>query len=106
MYTEKALELARDIAREQYTDDPDDPHWWEDEGEDEDADEDEPLTIEDKRQFLIKCGYPKRAIDMIDDEEVLQWYDDEIKEQQEQEYDDTPRNPSERYPGVVTYPYS
>ena len=31
MSTEKIEELARDIAREQYTDDPDDPHWWEDE---------------------------------------------------------------------------
>ena len=37
MSTEKALELARDIAREQYTDDPDDPHWWDDD-EDEDGD--------------------------------------------------------------------
>ena len=37
MYTEKALELARDIAREQYTDDPDDPHWWDDEDEDGDS---------------------------------------------------------------------
>ena len=35
MYTEKAYELARDIAREQYTDDPDDPHWWEDEDDDD-----------------------------------------------------------------------
>ena len=38
MYTDKDLELARDIAREQYTDDPDDPHWWEDEDEDDDPD--------------------------------------------------------------------
>ena len=30
MYSDKDLELARDIAREQYTDDPDDPHWQED----------------------------------------------------------------------------
>ncbi len=35
MYTDKDLELARDIAREQYTDDPDDPHWWEDEDDDD-----------------------------------------------------------------------
>ena len=35
MSTEKAYELARDIAREQYTDDPDDPHWWEDEDDDD-----------------------------------------------------------------------
>ena len=48
MYTEKAYELARDIAREQYTDDPDDPHWW------EDKDDDEP-TPEDMRQFFVKC---------------------------------------------------
>ena len=34
MTNEKAEELARDIAREQYTDDPDDPHWQEDEDED------------------------------------------------------------------------
>ena len=50
MYTDKDLELARDIAREQYTDgvpasnvqwgegDPDDPHWWEDEDDDDDPD--------------------------------------------------------------------
>ena len=37
MSTEKIQELARDIAREQYTDDPDDPYWW-DEDEDEDGD--------------------------------------------------------------------
>ena len=37
MSTEKIEELARDIAREQYTDDPDDPHWWDDD-EDEDGD--------------------------------------------------------------------
>lgn len=102
MSNEKIQELARDIAREQYTDDPDDPHWW---NEDEDEDEDEPTT-EHMRQFLLNCGYPKRAIDMIDDKEVVQWYNDEIEEQQEQESDDTPRNPSERYPGVVTYPFS
>ena len=36
MSTEKIEELARDIAREQYTDDPDDPHWWEDEDDDDD----------------------------------------------------------------------
>ena len=30
MSTEKIQELARDIAREQYTDDPDDPYWPED----------------------------------------------------------------------------
>ena len=36
MSTEKIQELARDIAREQFTDDPDDPHWWDDEDEDED----------------------------------------------------------------------
>ena len=47
MSTEKIEELARDIAREQYTDgvpasnaqwgegDPDDPHWWEDENDDD-----------------------------------------------------------------------
>ena len=35
MSTEKIEELARDIAREQYTDDPDDPHWWEDEDDDD-----------------------------------------------------------------------
>ena len=38
MSTEKAYELARDIAREQYTDDPDDPHWWEEEDDDDDPD--------------------------------------------------------------------
>ena len=38
MSTDKDLELARDIAREQYTDDPDDPHWWEDEDDDDDPD--------------------------------------------------------------------
>jgi hypothetical protein len=38
MSTEKIEELARDIAREQYTDDPDDPHWWEDEDDDDDPD--------------------------------------------------------------------
>ena len=38
MSTEKIEELARDIAREQYTDDPDDPHWWEDEEDDDDPD--------------------------------------------------------------------
>ena len=38
MYTDKDLELARDIAREQYTDDPDDPHWWEDEDDDDEPD--------------------------------------------------------------------
>ena len=37
MSTEKIQELARDIAREQYTDDPDDPHWWDDEDEDGDS---------------------------------------------------------------------
>ena len=99
MSPEKIQELARDIAREQYTDDPDDPHWSEDE------DDDEPTT-ENMRQFLLDCGYPKRAIDMISDKEVVQWYNDEIEEQQEQESDDTPRNPSECYPGVVTYPFS
>ena len=71
MYTEKAYELARDIAREQYTDDPDDPHWWEDEGEDEDP-------------------YDNYCLRHADDGE----------------FDDTPRNPSECYPGVVTYPFS
>ena len=30
-YFRKCEDLARDIARELYTDDPDDPHWWEDE---------------------------------------------------------------------------
>ena len=47
MYTDKDLELARDIAREQYTGgvpasnaqwgegDPDDPHWREDEDDDD-----------------------------------------------------------------------
>lgn len=36
-FFERAHDLARDIAREQYTDDPDDPHWWDDEdgGEEE-----------------------------------------------------------------------
>ena len=38
MSTEKIEELARDIAREQYTDDPDDPHWWEDEDDEDDPD--------------------------------------------------------------------
>ena len=38
MSTDKDLELARDIAREQYTDDPDDPHWWEDEDDEDDPD--------------------------------------------------------------------
>ncbi len=38
MYTEKDYELARDIAREQFTDDPDDPHWWEDEDDEDDPD--------------------------------------------------------------------
>ena len=38
MSTEKIEELARDIAREQYTDDPDDPHWWEDEDDDDEPD--------------------------------------------------------------------
>lgn len=102
MSTEKDFELARDIAREQYTDDPDDPHW----AENGDEEGDKCPTIDDKRQFLIDCGYPKRAIDMISDKEVVQWYNDEIEEQQEQEFDDTPRNPGERYPGVVTYPFS
>ena len=38
MSTEKIEELARDIVREQYTDDPDDPHWWEDEDDEDDPD--------------------------------------------------------------------
>ena len=38
MSTEKIEELARDIAREQYTDDPDDPYWWEDEDDEDDPD--------------------------------------------------------------------
>lgn len=38
MSTEKIEELARDIAREQYTGDPDDPHWWEDEDDEDDPD--------------------------------------------------------------------
>ena len=37
MSNEKAEELARDIAREQYTDDPDDPDW---EHFDDDSDDD------------------------------------------------------------------
>jgi hypothetical protein len=39
MSTEKIEELARDIAREQYTDDPDDPYWWEDEDDDDEEEE-------------------------------------------------------------------
>ena len=55
MYTEKDLELARDIAREQYTDDPDDPHWWED--EDDDIDEDEESDDDD-----YGCDYEKHPL--------------------------------------------
>ena len=69
MSIEKIQELARDIAREQYTDDPDDPHWSEDEDED---------------------PYDNYCLRHADDDE----------------FDDTPRNPGERYPGVVTYPFS
>ena len=51
---EKALEDARDIACEQYTDDPDDPHWQEDPYEgfclrrDDEQCEDEPLSLYEK----------------------------------------------------------
>ena len=54
MYTDKDYELARDMAREQYTDDPDDPYWWDDEEDDIDEDED----IDDDR-----CDYEKHPLD-------------------------------------------
>ena len=53
---EKALEDARDIAREQYTDDPDDPHW--DTEEDEDIDEEEESDDDD-----YGCDYEKHPLD-------------------------------------------
>jgi len=84
MSTEKIQELARDIAREQYTDDPDDgvpasnaqwgegdPHWWEDE------DEEDPYD-----NYCLRHA------------------------SEDEEFDDTPRNPYECYPGVVTYPFA
>lgn len=58
-HCEKAKELARDIAREQYTDDPDDPHWWEDEDEDEDADEDDDRS--DYERHWLDSGYYQDA---------------------------------------------
>jgi len=70
MSTEKIQELARDIAREQYTDDPDDPYWWGDEDEEDPYDN--------------YC----------------------LRHASEDEFDDTPRNPYECYPGVVTYPFA
>jgi len=61
MSTEKIEELARDIAREQYTDDPDDPHWWEDEDED---DEDDP----DRVVYVVEDGttVTQRELDALD----------------------------------------
>ena len=44
MSTEKIEELARDIAREQYTDDPDDPHW--DTEEDDEGDPDRVVYVD------------------------------------------------------------
>lgn len=103
MSTEKIQELARDIAREQYTDDPDDPHWW-----DEGDEEEEPVipNVDKIREFLRQCGYGHIVIDKLDDETAKQWYKDELEElaKEKQQEDDEPRNSYERYPGVVTYP--
>jgi len=61
MSTDKIQELARDIAREQYTDDPDDPHWWDDEDED---DEDDP----DRVVYVAEDGttVTQRELDALD----------------------------------------
>ena len=105
MYTEKDLELARDIAREQYTDgvpasnaqwgegDPDDPNWREDE-------DDEP-TPEDMRQFLLDRGYPLRALAPLDDTTLKQWYKDELEEMNQHEEDN--RCDYERHPLDSSY---
>ena len=58
MNTDKALELARDIAREQYTDDPDDPHWL---GEDEDDDPDRVVYVADDGTVVTQ-----RELDALD----------------------------------------
>ena len=57
---EKAIELARDIARERYTDDPDDPHWW-NEDEDGDEDEDEDDDRSDYERHWLDSGYYQDA---------------------------------------------
>ena len=53
---EKAIELARDIARERYTDDPDDPYWW---SEDEDEEEDDDRS--DYERHWLDSGYYQDA---------------------------------------------
>ena len=57
MSTEKIEELARDIAREQYTDDPDDPYW------DEDYDDDPDRVV-----YVAEDGTPvtQRELDTLD----------------------------------------
>jgi len=95
MSTDKNQELARDVAREQYTDDPDDPHWWDDEDEDD-------ITIDEKREYLVNCGYPKSSIDKLDDEAVERWYKEELEAQNEPE-EDEPRSLYEKYPLDSSY---
>ena len=67
MYTDKELELALDIAREQYTDDPDDPHWQEDpyEGfclrrDPDEQGEDEPRSLYEK--YPLDSSYYQTAM--------------------------------------------
>ena len=49
---------------------------------------DEDVTIEEKRQYLLDCGYPARAIARLNDAEVEQWVLDEIEEQEKPDEDE------------------
>ena len=62
---------------------------------------DEDVTIEEKRQYLIDCGYPARAIDRLSDAEVEQWVLDEIEEQEKLDEDN--RCDYERHPLDSSY---